>query len=340
MKLICLMLLLCKVGMSTTVFASVKTPQFKLVQDFAIKSQQKLQNYEIGGLSGAYFDEALQKLFVTCDDRGNKGKPRILEMQVTWLDSSKVDLKALQWIEISKVPDKNVLDMEAISVLPWGTFLVASEGDLNQKPRQPPQVFEVARDGKFIRTYDVPKEFLPEPTGHQKRGVSNNFAFESLTKHPTEDRWLVASERGLLQDEDTTPNRLRVIDYRMAAAWMIRPESKTIDYTLEEPTGFIRGLSDLFWWSSDKVLALEREARFEAMQVKFKVDVFAWNLSQKKEKLIDSQNLKLSSIAETPNFETLVQIVNPSTKKKFLLMISDNNFEAKSDTVFALFESE
>jgi hypothetical protein len=314
---------------------------FKLVQDFTIKASEKLNNITIGGLSGAYYDEAAQRLFVVSDDRGKFGPPRILEMQINWgANTNQLELNPLNWIEVKKAPSKKVFDMEAISLLPWGTFLLSSEGDLNQKPRQGPQVLEIKRDGTYVREYQVPEEFMPEKTGLQKKGVGNNFGFESLAKHPTEDRWLVAPERALMQDEDATPNRLRVIDYRMAAAWLIKPETKTLDYNLEPATGFIRGLSDLFWWAPESVLMLERDARFESMQMKFKVDVFEWDLKVKKAKLIDSSALKLTSVTETPNFEVLVKIVHPVSKKNFLLLISDNNFETKSDTVFALFESE
>src|SRR5690606_24632711 len=75
---------------------------------------------------------------------------------------------------------KTVVDPESIVKLPTGSFLVASEGDNNKRPRVPPRIFEVDAKGKWLRDLKLPDVLIPEALGQAKKGVSNNFSIEAM----------------------------------------------------------------------------------------------------------------------------------------------------------------
>lgn len=243
---------------------------------------------------------------------------------------------------------KNILDLEALAPLPWGQLLISSEGDYAKKPRTLPRLMEVKLDGTYVRDYEIPPEYLPEKTGKQTRGITNNNGFEGLTALPSKDI-LAAVESNLLQDPE---DEVRWLRFSTPTAWSIKPVAEYV-YPIPpiESVGG-RGISDIHALSEDLILVTEREYSMSESGMRFLVDFFVVDLREKTlippsaKKLPGPKNtfserylLKKTKIGSLTgpylNLEA-VEVGPPVDGKPTLLLMVDNNFVKGSDSEFIL----
>ncbi len=335
--------------------------ELKYLSHIEIPFKQKFEKTIIGGLSGIYFDSKESTLFAVSDDRGNMNEPRIYQLSLKIKDD-KISLEPKK-VLLLKMGDKDlshsgktsaasdfakVIDMEGIAKLPWGDFLLTNEGDLNRKPRVLPQLFSANAEAVIQRQFELPPDFLPELQGKQQKGIRNNLGFEGLAASPDGKHWLVATEANLLQDP---ANVIRWIQYEMMDAFVLKPKQQ-FKYPLESADGgdlfqLQKGVSEVTYLDSKRVLALERYLRVNSTGIDFSIKLYlttletAKNSSEavllKKDLILDMSGLK-NKLGSISNFEAMTLGPVLEGGRKTLILVSDDNFKKEMKTQVVLLE--
>lgn len=325
--------------------------------DFRHKT--RFQKTAIGGLSALHYQADTQSLWALTDDRGGHSEPRIYKFKLSLIFSgeqlTKISLipEEIVYVKQSDKPDlRKVVDLESMVQLPWGNFLIGSEGDNNRKPRQFPELIEVKPNGTFVRTYSLPEIFLPEASGQQSKGVRNNLGFEGMTQIPNKNEWIVGLEAPLLQDQrEDKRSFVRWTQYLMPEAWVLKPAKQWL-YQVDKVSqilSFQNGVSEILAIDDKQVLALER--RFDVSNgMGFKVQLFLADLSAASD-VAGIESLAKAEISDKPgalvpatktlvfDFESLTKKIGKvenfegmawgpklANGKSTLLLVSDDNF--------------
>jgi 3-phytase len=313
---------------------SAQAVEIKFYQRIVLEQPKPKQGDVIsplGGVSALSYIPSENLIFLLSDDRGEKGEPRAYQYSLKLDAKNKVSLDFEKQI-ILKSPDKNV-DYEGLAILPWGNFLVASEGDQNHKPRVPPGLMDFRRDGKYVRHYDLPKHWLPNLTGLLKKGVRNNRGLEGLAASPNGQKWIVSVESHL---EAADKNSTEMAIFTMPEAWVIKLQNQFL-YPIEAPAEAVmaHGVSEVLFKNEEKLWVMERHlSRDLNFTTKiFEVDVGAAEKAGKKpleKKLIF--DLGKAAVEEMKdkrgllNFEGLSWGPSLANGERLLLVASDNNF--------------
>ncbi len=333
--------------------------QLQYLNQFVLPHRMDFQKSKIGGLSGLFYDSSQQKLYAVSDDRGIINEPRIYElklqigakdfkvepMKVIFLTVNESQLSHKSSQSPSKLFSK-VLDLEGISMTPWGDFLLANEGDNNKKPRVNPQLISAQPSGTLMREFEIPKEFLPEPTGQQKTGVQNNLAFEGLAANPNGKEWMLATEAALVQDPKTF---VRFISYAMPEAWVLKP-GKQYRYPMTEGKmdpgaviEFQKGVSEIHYINDHELLVLERLLQVKKTSFQLQIQLYQTDLKQidkdgllKKTLVLDFARLE-PQIGRMENFEGMTWGPVLPDGRRSLIVVSDDNFMRQQRTQFLLF---
>jgi hypothetical protein len=333
--------------------------ELEYLNQVTLPTRMEFQKSKIGGLSGLFYDSNTQKLFSISDDPGLVNEPRFYEFAVTVsLKEFKVEPKNVIFLTVneSQYSHKStksssrlfsrVLDLEAISMTPWGDFLITNEGSMNKIPRVNPQLILAKPDGTLVRDFEVPKDFLPEPSGVQKKGVQNNLAFEGLAMHPNGKEWIMSTEAPLVQDPK---NVVRFIHYDMPEAWILKP-GQEYRYPLAErkmdPLSvmeFQKGVSEIQYLNDHELLVLERLVQLSKKGAKMQVQLFQTDISHpgkdgilEKKMLLDFQSLE-PKLGAINNFEGMTWGPMLSDGRRSLIFVSDDNFGPELKTQFLLF---
>lgn len=336
-----------------------------------LPTKEKISKSKIGGLSALYFDSQDEIMWAVSDDRGKASEPRIYEF------SLKVVAKHLaiepKTVHFIKRRDKGllntVLDMEGVAILPWGNFLISSEGDNNSKPRVAPELLDVKKDGTWVRSFQFPDKFIPEKTGKQSKGIRNNRGFEALTKSPVEEKYFLIQEESLLQDSQEDVGPVRILLYEVPEAWVIKPtkefiylpagadhEDKLKTKSRTGPLELGGRVAEALAMSSTELLVLERTVALSAQGISYRCKIFLVELAgatdvssvsslvgvdlnkvkvAQKRLILDLEELKEKLGGQIENFEGLA--FGPEVdKKKTILMVSDDNFKKSERTQVVL----
>lgn len=265
--------------------------QLEFLADYTIKIPVEYKKTLIGGLSGMFYDTSDSKLVVVSDDRGKVNEPRIYKFKVDILESkedktihsfkvSPVELMRIK-NQKSKFYKQDELDLEGIALLPWGGWLLSSEGDNNTKPRKKPQLFEIkASNGKWVRDFEVPQHFIPEISGEQKKGIQNNNGFEGLSSFG--NVVFAMAEDTLVQDKPVYSNQVRLLKYQMTEAWVLK-NTQEYFYPIDPVSESVvlgRGVSEILALSEDKILVMERAAFAKDFGVQNSIKIFEVTIPQ------------------------------------------------------------
>lgn len=325
--------------------ASLASNESKLdfVGKFELPANFKFKKTTVGGISGAVQSLDSGLWYLISDDRGKIQEPRFYSAKVN-LSPFSVEFKdvfKLHPREKSKWK-KNVLDCEGIAFLPWGNFLISSEGDLNQKPRELPILLDVKPDGAIVRIFDLPDEVLPEKIGRQTKGVQNNRGPEGLASSADQKYIWVALEDSVVQEKDLPHRQIQIWQYEMPEAWVIKP-TKKFNYELSESKEKnlfeVRGVSEIFWvhdqvlWVMERSLAISLQGMNHHVQI-FEIDLATATEASVQKKLILDLN---QSNKKIPNFEAMVRGPQLPDGRSTLMLISDNNFQKSEPTQFWLY---
>ncbi|MGZ5279351.1 MAG: esterase-like activity of phytase family protein [Pseudobdellovibrionaceae bacterium] len=333
--------------------------ELEYLNQVVLPHEMKLQKSKIGGLSGLFYEPATQKLFAVSDDRGLVNEPRLYEFKIqVSLKDFKVEPQAVIFLSVneSELSHKTtasssklfsrVLDLEAISMTPWGDFLLTNEGAMGKKPRVNPQFLSANASGTLMREFEVPKDYLPEPAGMQKKGVPNNLAFEGLAMNPNGKEWLLAMEAPLLQDPKGS---VRFLQYDMPEAWVLKPGK---EYKYPMPEGrfdpqsvieFQKGVSELQFVNDHELLVMERLFEITKKGMKFQIQLYQTDLKVigsngllVKKMILDLETLE-PKIGKIGNFEGMAWGPLLSDGRQSLILVSDDNFRKDQRTHFLLF---
>jgi hypothetical protein len=149
---------------------------------------------DVGGLSGAFYDESLHRLYAVADDRE---RPRVVVLDLAI--EPKVTLTGREIVPLQSPIGARTLDAEGLAPSRDGNWLVSSEGDPAVAVQPVAGIHEYTRDGRFVRSLKLPHAYLGA-VGDDSTGMRLNLSIEALSVSPDRN-WLFAGmESSLLQD--------------------------------------------------------------------------------------------------------------------------------------------
>lgn len=324
---------------STFLLAAVASaqPKFTFKKAWQIPAQSKFENYTIGGLSGC--SKIGDEIYFVSDDRGNQGAPRILVLKY---DSQKSELNTtdLKWLRVTlPAGEKTVLDMEGLARVSNDRTLLSSEGDLNQKPRQPIELFWVNEKGERTSKVTLPQKFLANPTGLQIRGAQNNKGFEGLSMDASLGLWGAILEGPLVQD----PKKLVMIEGSASGGTSVLNEwSYPLPQYIGDGLGAEMGVTDFVYDKNQNLITIERGVSISLNGVQFDAQMCT------AEKNAASKSIKTScfydfakdkalktQVKEVQNYEGICWLNDQKTQ---FMVINDNNFSKTDNNLFLLYQ--
>ncbi|MGH9202418.1 MAG: esterase-like activity of phytase family protein, partial [Vicinamibacterales bacterium] len=308
-----------------------------------------------GSISGLVRDGYNSEWVGVIDERENS---RVVWLAVSLMDGQlSVTPSRLMALRASRgVPERLVTraDLEAITMLPDGTFLMIEEGHVLEGEVWEPAILQMTRDGLVIATIRFPKKF--QLRVDQRQGVRDNQGFESLTRTPM-GRLIAGLEQPLIEDGPLTSfdqgaPGLLVEFLQRGQKWVVGREWR---YPLD-PTprvdgfesicdGGENGLVELLAISETELFSMERAClqRSGTSETANAIRIFNVELSSvgaRKTLLLDLSTLapRLSPALERlDNFEALSFGPSLANGSSTLLVVSDDNFRATQKTSFLLF---
>ncbi len=174
--------------------------ELELLGEASIPTGLKVDNLEVGGLSGLAWDPARNLWIAVSDDRGVDDPIRFFTLRVD-LEGGRLAASGVAVVSATVLHDAGgaplppwSADLESIVRLDDGTLIVGSEGD---PPRGvAPFLARISADGQMLGTLPLPERYMPA----EGRGVRTNLAFESMTLVDGGSMLLTATENALAQD--------------------------------------------------------------------------------------------------------------------------------------------
>lgn len=326
-----------------------------------------LTRARFGGVSGLAFDHSSGELLGVCDDGADS---RVFVFRTSGEGTAfRVSLTA--YFPLPSGPGApEGLDAEGIALTRGGRLFVASEGARTREPREPPAIAEYTRRVDYIGRLPVPAKFIPPASGPITHGVRGNAAFESLTLSPDETRLYTATETALAQDGDPATIRSgtlgRILEYESEGT-AFRPR-REFAYPIEPlaepgflPDVFINGVVELLALDRSRLLAMERgyaEATGEPDRRMNRVQIFHVSLEgatdisgfesirgragirpARKTLVLDLSALPelAGELAAVDNFEGMALGPPLADGSRSLIVVADDNFNARQRTMFLLF---
>jgi hypothetical protein len=329
--------------------AAAEPTSFEFIGSVELPHGLAVDGEPVGGLSSLAWDPATGELLALSDDRSELAPARIFLLRVDLADGrlDAGDVSVVGRLRLAR-PDgspfpRRSLDPEGL-VLDGDRMFVSSEGEA--KTGQAPWVAEFDRSGRELAELPLPARFVPD--GHERYGVRDNLAFESLALSPDRKFLFTGTETALVQDGPSTdtgsPSLARLLRWRLD-----RPDEPPAEFAYRveavsvrppTPDAFrINGLVELLALSPTHLLALERqfvsgvgvEVKLyrieldEATDVADRDDLAAPDVRlPRKELLIDFADLGVP----LDNFEGLALGPRLPDGRQALFVVSDDNFDA------------
>lgn len=328
------------VFLDTASTSTLDSLNLKLIQSITIDTSKKFQNTKLGGFSGLVIDG--NQAFVVTDDRGRFGEPRLYRYHISQNGKKPApfDLELQEKISlIPKTKKISVYDLEALARFEGG-WLVSSEGDLNAKPKLNPEIL-VLKNKSIQQKIEIPDEFLPKFKGKQVSGVYNNKAFEGMYYDMADKRLYLVSESGLVQHKDGD-QVFYILEYVNTNGKFVFKKKSKLDFAnLIGPNPIYNGASDFLKISNNTFLLISRSVQ-TALSLQYLNIV--WLVKRKSEN--DPWEVKGKSVIDpdgdkdelNQNYEGLA--IYEANGTKYLVMVSDDNFNKFEKTVFSFFELE
>lgn len=312
-------------------------PKFTFKKLWQIAAQSKFQKYTIGGLSGC--SKVGDEIYFVSDDRGNQGVPRVLVLKY---DTQKSELNTtdLKWLPI-KLPadEKTILDMEGIARISKERALISSEGDLNQKPRHPVDLFWINEKGERLSKVTLPPKFIANPSGLQVIGAQNNKGFEGLSIDAELGLWGAILEGPLVQE----PKKLIMIEGSASCGTSVLNEwSYPLPQFIGDGLGAEMGVTDFVYDKNQNLITIERGVSLSLNGVKFDAQMCT------AEKNVSTQSIKTNcfydfakdtllkaQVKEVQNYEGICWLNDQKTQ---FMVINDNNFSKTENNLFLLYQ--
>jgi hypothetical protein len=333
-------------------------------------------NTTVGGLSGIDYDAATGRYWAISDDRSEFGPARFYELSLDLSHFNKtadpghagvtfLGVQTLKRLDGSTFPDfrtnpGQAADPEAIRLhVPSGRLVWSSEGERLVNAGEPPVlanpfVWEMQRDGTFLRPFVIPEKFHASAGNH---GIRRNLAFEGLAFTLDFATLYVMTENALLQDgpaaslTEPSPSRLLALDYASGqprAEYVI--DVAPIPAVPTKADGFAdNGIPEILALDQERLLVLERSyvfgvgnaIRLFLVDLRGATDVSRFDAlaGQKyvpatKRLLLDFKTLGI----RLDNTEGMTWGPRLSGGSRSLIFVSDDNFNPRQITQFLAFE--
>lgn len=306
----------------------------EVVKTWTLASDFIVDKKKIGGLSGCALSE--DKVFFVSDDRGAGAK--IISFPFDFIQNE-IDLKKGSIHKLKSDNQPKILDLEGIGIANKDLIFLSSEGDLNQKPRIMPEIFWINASGKKTKSIRFPKEFLPEKSGKQTRGIQLNLGFEGLVVDITLKKWAAILEAPLLQG----PKELLLVESNMDSANFDQVFSYPVpvDSDSENLSGYF-GATDLLFLDESNFLILERGVQATLQGLTYQTQLCTATKNESKLRLNRQCFYRMNKdsglsglIPSGANFEGLCWV---NKQKKLFLAVSDNNFSKNEKSVLILYQ--
>jgi hypothetical protein len=247
-------------------------------------------------------------------------------------------------------------DLEAVTALPDGTFLMSEEGHLTREGELfQPAMLHVTRDGVVTDVVSYPEDFTLR--ADHTRGVRDNQGFESLTSMPN-GHVMAGLEQPLIQDGPTPTfdrgARGRLIEFAPSRGGGYHPVKQWWYPINKTPhvAGFDtvcndgeNGLVELLALTDTLLLAMERACVTDEPSggVVSPIQIFAVELSRhevRKSLVLNLSTIKAKlspALDRLDNFEGMAFGPTATNGLKTIMLVSDDNFRASQKTSFLLF---
>lgn len=346
------------------------TPQgpsrLRLLGETTLPHRMDFRGTTVGGLSALDHDPASGLWVALSDDRSQLQPARFYTLSVDVgpgvLGVQVLDVVTLRQADGQPFPRRDtrgqVVDPEGLRLLPGRRGLLwASEGD--DRVNQPPALREARLDGSHVRDFEVPPmlQFAPRPG----TGPRENNTFEGLALTPdTRTAW-VAMEAALEQDGPVPgvghpggPCRFTAFDVATGrAVRQIAYLPDAVPHPPVIPGGFAdNGVSEVLMADATRMLVLERAFSLGAgtsMRI-YEIDTRDGSDTLSLGKLrpgeyraapkrfvADFAQLGLSRLDNTEGMCWGPRLANGH---RSLVVVSDDNFNARQVTQFAAFDYE
>lgn len=317
----------------------LKTPVVQLLNVQSFAHDKTYKNLKLGGLSGLTFQKDFNVLYAISDDKKNH---RIYKFKLI-KNKNQYQIKLKSHILLHSINKKSLdfhLDPEDINLFN-NSFFIASEGQQIFKTHDPPQIFKFNLKGQWLQSQKTAKLFW-NPKKFTNHGAQENKGFESLIYNPKSNSLWTVTEMPLKQDFHIHKKTfLRISELQ----W---PDGKILSqypYLLKDAS---KGLTSLLLWKKKVFLALERS--YDSNKKSNEVLLFlvnckkASNLIKKNKpwkacskKKIWSLHKEKSMKIQNANIEGMALGPRIAPNKRLLILVTDNNFIKKTETLFLFF---
>jgi hypothetical protein len=340
-------------------------PRLEFLGPYVYTKDAVLDGTAVGGLSGIDYDRANDLYYVISDDRSDFNPARFYTAKIDVSaagisDVSFVRTRPMQQPDGTVFPKKTenplrTVDPEAIRFnARTGTLYWSSEGD--KSVPVDPFVREMTTDGRFLRDFALPPKFKATNASDTTQGIRDNLAFEALTLSADGTKIYVANENALFQDGPAAnlgvASPVRVLRYDIATG---RPEAEFV-YVCEpvvkapsSPTGYRdNGLPEMLALDDRRLLMLERGFSAGAGNtIKLFIAEFDGATDASGLPALAGQSYTPMTKTLLLDFETLGTRLDNMEGMTFgptlpdgrrtLIIVSDNNFNARQITLFLAF---
>jgi hypothetical protein len=306
-----------------------------------------------GSLSGLVHDVSSGNWLAVIDDREDS---RLAWVSIGF-DGKRLNVAPIRMQPLRPGPgvaDRLVTqaDLEAITALPDGTFIVAEEGHVRDGEIWQPALMRLTRDGVVTSVINFPPPF--QITGDETSGLRDNQGVESLTRTPS-GTLIAGLEQPLFGQSMPTfeqPGLTKLIEflpvgdsYTPGRQWnyMLSPTPRMAGMEMTCADGE-NGLVDMVALSDTRLVTLERACLRDAANDRNANPVRLYvvelqGTDARKTMLLDLEQMiwRLPpELSRLDNYEALAfgPIVNNA---RTLLVVSDDNFRKTQRTSFLLF---
>ncbi|MCY4321655.1 MAG: esterase-like activity of phytase family protein [Bdellovibrionaceae bacterium] len=337
----------------------------KFVNEQVLEKETVFKGLKVGGLSELAFDQKTAHLIALSDD---KKKHRWYELSLQ--KKPKYHIKIVKQIFLKSPNSKKLnqnMDPEAIVFYGDKDVFIASEGQQIYKEHEPTQIFTFNREGFLKDKWPVNPVFWQATPENKagKIGTQENKGFESLSLDKKKQTLWTATEKPLKQDlifKNKSLVRLTVFDIKSKKMLSQYP------YFLKDTKD--GGLTALKFLKNKTFISLERAYKKNKKQGVNEVQLFFTDCRKAKDikKYITLKKKKIKACSKkllwsssqiknikVDNLEGLALIPHKflknqnldiksnklknkkSTKKQTLILVSDDNFNPKTQKTQFLF---
>ena len=175
------------------------TPKIQFLNEQIIEGTKEFQGLNVGGISGASFDNSSRRFFFLSDDKKNH---RFYELRLKNKKPYKLEIMNQVFLRENQANRlQRNMDPEAILFhLKENKFFVAAEGQQIFSPPEPPQIYEFSKAGVLKQAWPVHPGFWSRKKG-VFFGPKENKGFESLALDLQNQILWTATEEPLRQDQ-------------------------------------------------------------------------------------------------------------------------------------------